>query len=146
MLKFERRGWWQNDDWGHEDLFLFMRRHNVCQKQDKELTLGLRWKWWRLMGVRKWQFGAIFLPQQELPPWRERSVVIKWWFVLWTVHWGVRSMGMHVQAIGGTWAFIPELRWALVFTGFTEVMAANFQGFPCVCRFSLLPCLSKRKL
>lgn len=49
MLKFERRGWWQNDDWGHEDLYLFMGRQNVFRKLNKAFTLGLKKKW--LMGV-----------------------------------------------------------------------------------------------
>lgn len=94
--------------WGHEDLYLFMRWHNVCQKQNNELTPGLRRKWWRLMGVGNDNLEP-FSSHSKSYHHEERSAVIKWRFLLWTVHWGVRSMAMHMQAVGGTWAFIPEL-------------------------------------
>lgn len=77
MLKFESRGWWQNDDWGHEDLYLFMRRHNVCQKQNKELTLGLRRKGWRLTGVGNDNLEPFSCHSKRYTPRRERSTVIK---------------------------------------------------------------------
>lgn len=108
MLKFERRGRRQDDDsgaWGF--VFIYGTAH-VCQKQNKELALRLKRKWWKLLGVGNDNLEPFHCHSGSCHLW-ERLAVIKSWFVLCAVHCGVRFITRLIQAIDGAWAFLPGL-------------------------------------
>lgn len=120
----------------------FSRKKKKRINKDREFTMRLRRKLWGVdgwWGGGRWQFRAIFLPVWELPPrrWLKRApaVIIKEWFVPFTVHLCVSSMTVHTGHILYMAIYprsnLPSMverdfqpRWNLLFIGLTLVMAA----------------------